>query len=178
MAKPTYPTYLYVKPFYTILFETERPFYIKDYLDTDDRLDEEKFRGLLLKFAVAENLVTIKDDRLLPSTTDNMGSWEWAMNWMNFRSLVDSVVYHKFIRTINANNSYAVTKIINLHAQLGMLFDEKLLNTLCNRVLQSIALIPYDTSKSPETISWEKIHKETPFIWLLIYLQTVMYASQ
>ncbi len=178
MAKYTYPTYLYVEPFYTNLLESERPSFIKDYLDPEDRSDEDKIRTHLLKFAVSENLLTVKEDRFLPSTTDNMGSWEWAMNWINFRSLVDAVIYDKFIRTINANNSYAVTKIINLHAELGMLFDEKLLNTLCNRTMRSIAIIPYDTSKSMETMTWEKIHKETPFIWLLIYLQTVMHAAQ
>lgn len=169
--------YLYTEPFVKNIYKDEMHLYVKDYFDDYDRQDEEKIRALLLKFAIDEKLVTLKDDKILPSLTDNMGSWEWAINWLNFRSLVDAIVYHKFILTINSNNSYAITKIINLYTQLGMLFDEKLLNTLSHRTIKSASLIPYDVSKSPEITSWNKIHKETPFIWLIIYLQTIIHGS-
>ena len=95
---------------------------------------------------------------------------------MNFRSLIDINQYAKLMSSIQQNDNYPINQIIDLHSRLGSLFDHKLLNTIVDRIMSSIQLIPYETEKT-ESHTWENMHVQTPFIWLIIYLQVVIRSS-
>lgn len=170
--------FLYSTPFFIPDTIPNRTSYVLDYLTDHEREDEEKIRGHLLKFAAVENLIEIKTESTIsPAVVQDTGSWIWIINSMNFRSLIDINQYSKLMSSIQRSDNYPINQIIDLHARLGSLFSDRLLNTIANRVMNSIQLIPYDPSSKIEGHTWEKIHKETPFIWLIIYLQTVIRSS-
>ncbi len=170
--------FLYSDPFFISDTIVNRGSFILDCLTDHEREDEEKIRGHLLKFAAVENLIELKTESTISTTVvQDTGSWIWITNSMNFRSLIDINQYSKLMSSIQRNDNYPINQIIDLHVRLGSLFSDRLLNTTVNRIMNSIQLIPYDPSSKAEGHTWEKIHKETPFIWLIIYLQVVIRSS-
>jgi hypothetical protein len=171
----------------SILFLYEEPFTIADNpsnrakylsetirLTPEERADEIAVQKTILKFIIENQIGRVKDSELFHSDETDGGSWIWAINWFNFRSLVDNHRYVELINQLKANGQTGATAILNLHLRLGCMFDSVLLNTLCNRIMKSIQLISYEIPENHESISWEKIHQETPFIWLIILIQTVL----
>lgn len=167
--------FLFEKPFCVDKTARTELDYIHTYLSEDEREDEKHIQAILFKFALTEKLFEINEFSVLTNTqVTDTGSWVWTVNWMNFRSLVDMTQYSKLMQGLQTNNSYPVNQIIDLHMRLGSLFNSKLLNTLCNRMMQSVTLIPYEIPADHPSISWRQIHIETPFIWLLIFLQIII----
>lgn len=169
--------YLYTKPFIVVDSVKNRIEYLSDYLSDTERADEVKIREILFKFAVQEKLIDVIDNTPVHSIEDKTGSWTWAMNWLNFRSLVDHQQYGDLMSSLQSNSSYPINQILDLHCQLGILFDERLLNTIAHRTMKSIQLIPYDIPNGKASIEWDKIHQETPFIWVVILLQMVIRST-
>lgn len=169
--------YLYTAPFVHNSNVNTRVEHILELLTDNERADEEKIRGHLLKFAAVEKLIEVQSDQSLKATVvQDTGSWVWIINSMNFRSLIDINQYSKLMSSIQRDDQYPINQIIDLHTRLGSLFDHKLLNTIVNRIMLSIQLIPYETKKE-EIHTWESMHVQTPFIWLIIYLQIVIRSS-
>lgn len=167
--------YLYGKPFIVRDTLAHREEHLLEYLSEEERTDEQKIREMIFKFAAQEKLFDITEDaKPIHSTNRDIGSWIWMINWLNFRSLVDLHQYGSLMQSLQANSNYPINQLLDLHCRLGTLFDERLLNTLANRTLRSIQLIPYDIAPGKETTDWDKIHLETPFIWLVILLQVII----
>lgn len=169
------------------LFLYTRPFIIKnpsttvkhdnilDYLDEFSRADEARIRNIIIKFAAESELVTKNsNDDIVLNPGEDMSSWQWAVCCMNFRSLVVHSQYGILMQSlINGNNS-PIDKIIELHTRLGSMFGNEILNTIVNRTMNSIQLIPFNTEGVDDLVTWETIHSETPFVWLIIYLQILL----
>ena len=169
------------------LFIYEKPFVVKDSynnqqkylsetvrLTTEERADELTLQRLILKFIIDNGLGILNNETLTPSVNSETGSWIYLLNWMNFRSLVDQHEHVKLINALKSDNQFGVNEILNLHMRIGAMFDHKLLNTVCHRVMTSVGLIPYTVPKDHTKLSWEEIHEETPFIWLIILIQSVL----
>lgn len=139
-----------------------------------ERDDESRIHDLLLKYIVENELVQVDEGKLINSLEQNAGSWIWMMNWMNMRSFVCQRQLSSFIEALSIDNQFPINSLLSLHARLGTLFDFKLLNTMANRTIRAIQLIPYDFKADDVRTTWETIHKEVPFIWLVILIQTVL----
>ena len=166
--------YLYTDPFVIPDVINNRNLELIDHFDDDDRADLEKIYGIALKFAIDEKLIDINETGITKSKNEDTSSFIWFINWMNFRSLVSMNQYGKLMSSMQTGSLPFVDKILELHVRLGCLFNEKLLNTLANRIIQSISLIPFDIKTDDQKISWEKIHVDTPFIWLVILIQVII----
>ena len=159
-----------------MIFKNTPDAYI-DYFDDNDRADEHKLHTYLLKFAAENGLIIDKDGTPYIHTGDNTLNWKWALTTKSFRRLVDMHEYGEFINSLSNDNNASLSKVLDLHARLGMLFNPKLLNTIVDRVFQSIQLIPYIVPEDNEQVGWETIHAETPFIWILILLQNLLHSE-
>jgi hypothetical protein len=172
------PLFLYEKPFYIPSPSvTNKVDYLYDYLDETARADVEELREYLSRFVIRHRLVEVKNTELVMKPIDRTGSWEWFILHQNFRSLTDNVEYGKVMGALQSGNNFPITQILNLHMTLGSVFDTKLLNTIANRTLNAVALMPYEVPTTSEVVSWETIHTQTPFIWLLIQLQIAIHRS-
>lgn len=148
---------------------------IPQYLDEIDRSDEMRIRNIVLKFGADEGYLTkSENDNLILVAGDQMGSFRWNICTMNFRSLVDHLQYSNLIKSMTMGSDLPIDKIIDLHTRLGALFDTQILNSVVNRVMNSISRLPFDTKGVSDLVTWRTIHTETPFIWLVIYLQMLM----
>lgn len=168
--------YLYQKPFVVTDNISHRDTYLFEYLSDTERADEKTIYVILLNFAVDHNLVTVNDGKMTGSTSQNMGSWQWVINWSNFRSLTEINQFYLVINSLSSDNQFPLTQVIDLHVRLGSLFHPKLLNTLANRVINAVKLIPHDL-KDNDSISWNDIHTQAPFMWLIILLQIVIKSN-
>jgi len=166
--------YLYTTPFVVKAKSAQVGDYIHDYLSEEERADIGRINDLMMQFAVQQRLVRADDTNFYASPETNMGSWLYLINRMSFRSLVEVEKYQVLIGSLQSGDEHPINMVLDLHARLGALFDHKLLNTVVNRTMSSISLIPYAVEEDKETVSWDRIHVEAPFIWLLIYLQTVI----
>lgn len=172
--------YLYESPFlvadtqdnrYTYLSETAR-------LNEFEREDENQILDVIFKFAIEHDLVSMTkegNEVIFTHTNEsNVGSWNWVVTWMSFRSLVDDVERFKLINILESSNQHWAGLILDLHTRLGVLFDHMSLNVLANRTIKAIGLIPHKTEKGTNLSPWEYIHQTAPFIWLIIVLQSVI----
>lgn len=170
-----------------LLFLYESPFLVEDstnnrtkYLSetirlvTEERADEITLQKMILKFIIENKIGRIKDNELIHSDETDGGSLIWTLNWGNFRALVDKHVYVDLVNKLRANSHAGANEILNLHLRLGCMFDPVLLNTVCHRIMSAVQLISYDTPEDHERITWEYIHQETPFVWLIILIQSVL----
>ena len=166
--------YLYTQPFFKST-SISHP-WIYDYLEDNERKDVEKIHAHLLKFLISEKLVDVVEERLFYSSTKDISSFDWHLTWMNFRSLIDPQSYFYLINSLQNKDKYYMNQLLDLHVRLGSLFSDKLLNTLVNRVMNSVQLIPYEyvSQDTTQKLSWETIHKQTPFVWLIILLQVIL----
>lgn len=173
--------YLFQPPFVVSDVSTSRSDYILDFLTDNDRTDESEIRDVLLKFAIDEKILVRTETTIHPSTETNMASWIWHLNWANFRGMVNPVHLDDVITSFQYKDqsSTIIDRLLSLHVRLGILFDHKLLNTLCNRTIASIAIVPFDTSglKDLDPLTWDHIHKTYPFLWICILLQSVMHTA-
>lgn len=175
MAKATDFLYLFTKPFVIDDTFANRADYILTTLNDDDRKDETLLRGLVMEFAVREKIMTVQNNEFFLSDQKQMGSWIWNLTWGNMRSLIDVVTYEKFLQSFQGSFDEPITAFLDFYVQVGSLLDPILLNTLTHRVMSTIQLIPYKANDHPEgVLSWEDIHRNTPFLWLMIYLQVVI----
>lgn len=169
--------YLYNTPFIRPNTVSNQQDFIIEYLDEADRIDVEKLHAMLFRFSLEQEIVYLREDSVKNSINQNTGSWIWFVNWMNFRSLVVLDQYGKLMSSLQASNGEAINQLLDLHVRLGILFSDKLLNTVVNRVIRSTKIIPYAGEEDTAKISWERIHQETPFIWMIILLQTVIRSN-
>jgi hypothetical protein len=143
-----------------------------EYTDESDRTDLATIRDIVLKFIIVEGLIFRNgDDELCMNLGTDVGTWQWALCSMNFRSLVSMDQYSKLMRSLELGDQSGITKIIDLHFRLGSNFDARVLNTLITRIMKSIQVIPYHVPEESTKVEWDTIHVETPFIWLIIYIQ-------
>ena len=169
--------YLYTDPFVEQINLTTKADQLLDFYTDADRQDQATIYALLLQFASDNGLITNVEGQLTSKEEENTGSWVWAVTWTNFRSMVEARNYHMLLNQLQSFNQKAMNQIIDLHARLGALFDHRLLNTIVNRTLSSVSLIPYPVDEDEETLSWENIHREAPFLWLVIFLQNVIRSN-
>jgi hypothetical protein len=165
--------FLYGSPFTCPASQTTQFEYLLDYLDDKNREDEIKIRDIIRLFAVEQGLLDLINGEVRINPERNVGSWKWRVCTTNFRSLVSRREYSNIIQSLLSGETYAIDQIIDLHMRLGTLFPHSLLNTIVNQTYASVALIPYDLG-SDEEISWKEIHMETPFVWILIYIQVLL----
>jgi hypothetical protein len=165
--------FIYQNPFVVKDTSSERDQYLFDYLSEQERTDEKTILSMLLSFAVTHELLKHINAQTTGSTSNNMGSWKWIVSWTNFRSLVEQETFYKVLGSLQADDQHALGLVIDLHVRMGSLFHPKLLNTLTNRIIQSVKLIPHDTVNE-NIMTWEDIHQQAPFMWVLILLQVVI----
>lgn len=145
-----------------------------DSLTGQERDDEKKIYELIFKFAANEGMVKPNGAELVIDPGEDVGSYLWIMTTMNFRSLIEKKQYGILMNSLQNSLTFPINRIIDLHYRLGSLFDTRLLNTIVNRVMTSVQIIPYDISPKEMFISWEQIHRETPFVWLCMLTQIVL----
>jgi hypothetical protein len=168
--------YLYEDPFIKALNPGTLPDYICDYIDEFDRTEINQIKGVILQFAIAEGLIVKSGDILAINATQDTGSWLWVLASVNFRSSVDVSQYEMVTSSLTSRLGNPINQILDLHMRLGCMFNHKVLNTVVNRVMSSVQLIPYDT-KDVKSITWNDIHRKTPWYWLLILLQSTTRSS-
>lgn len=168
--------FLYEDPFVAKDTEQHRFQYLSQTIRTDnfERDDEELVRSIILRFIVDRRLVVIHKEKLVQNSGDNIGSWQWLVNWRSFRGLVDPDNLATVMNILSAGDGEILTEIFDLHARLGMLTDHSLLNSLVNRTIRSISLIPYSVKEDKTPLRWDDIHTEYPFLWLLILMQSII----
>jgi hypothetical protein len=178
MAKFKPKMFLYDPPFVVDDTPGNQNKYRLDYLNEQDRADEERIRNTIFKFALDEEIIKPNaDGTATMNILMDTGSWRWRVQWLNFRSLVDMVNYGQLMTSLRYDNGNVLNQVIDLHTRLGVTYDHRVLNTMVDRIMKSITVIPYDTSESQDATTWEVIHQETPYIWLLILLQTILKSS-
>jgi hypothetical protein len=168
--------YLYQHPFMVKENTATSADYIRDYLDDHDRADVSQIMMLVMRFAVSEQLIIKDGDNIKINTTTDTGSWKWLLSSVNFRSMVDNSQYDMMLSSLQSSGGIPLTSLLDFHMRLGCLYDAKILNTVVNRVMSSIQMIPFDIKDSPK-ISWDEIHTRTPFFWLLIFIQSTLRSS-
>lgn len=168
--------FLYEKPFVIQGSDSNKHTYLSETirLTPEERADELALHKHIFKFILENKIGVIKEDTLYPSEETDGGSWIWFLNWGNFRALIDKHRHVELVNQLKANNQKGVNEVLGLHMRIGCMFEPILLNTVCNRVMNSVQLIPYEVPDTHEELSWEHIHKETPFVWLLILIQTIL----
>lgn len=168
--------FLYEKPFVVTNSKSNFHTYLCETIRMSDfeRDDEKQLREIIFKFAIDNNILRIAGNQVIPNPVEDTGSWIWAVNWTNFRSLVDMNQYSRLMNSLQAQDGNPVTLIIDLYTRIGMLFDHELLNTVVNRTIKTVSLIPYEVKDKTNLITWERIHLETPFLWLIIFMQTII----
>lgn len=169
--------FLYTKPFVIADNPTNRQDHILDFFSENDRVDQDKIHATLLQFAVEHGVVINNDGTLITTPQTNTGSWIWMVTWLSFRAMIDYDQYQMVIASLQAGENDPLNLIIDLHSRLGTLFDHKLLNTLVHRTITTIEIIPFKTNDPEKEMSWENIHREAPFLWLMIFLQAVIRTS-
>lgn len=175
------PIFLYTTPF--ILQDT--PANRAEMLSQTVRLteyerdDELRLRAFVLDYAQRQGLIKLNAAGTAYATNvfDVTASWQWQVVWTNMRSLVDKQKYSDVCMSLQNEDGLPLALLLNLHFQLGTIFDTTLLNTIVNRTMQAVQLIPYDTDKAEDVITWEFIHQATPWIWLVILLQSLIHME-
>ena len=151
-----------------------------DYFDEQDRKDEERLRDYFLKFILENELAETDGDVIKITTTTDRGSWAWHTTWMSMRALVVPESFNKLIQALEALDSNPLNLIIDFHNRLGILFNHRFLNTLVNRTIQSTMMIPIGhgvsniTTYNDQIALWHELHKDYPFLWILIYAQCII----
>lgn len=171
------PLFLYVDPFIERSNPSTKEEYLLDYFSETERLDQEKIFNLVLNFAIDNEIVVNQEGELTSVPENKTSSWVWAITWTNFRGLVNNDNYLILLEVLQSNSGLPVNAIIDFHTRLGMLFDSRFLNTLVNRTMTSVGMVPYPVPEDKVRISWEDIHKATPFVWLVIFIQAVLRSS-
>lgn len=168
--------FLYEKDFLIIgANRTDRAEFLIDIFQDYDREDENRIHDMFFKFAAAEGIVTTIDDgSIVIDPGDNAAAWRWKIATMNFKSLVNGNACDRFIDSLINSNDDALNKIINFHHRLGVLFDHKLLNTLVNRLYQSVDLLPYPNDSEEPQKKWLELHLLYPWLWICIMTQVIV----
>ena len=166
---------LYSSPFVIKDNVSTRADHLLDMMDEFDRSDELKLQSMCLKFLIAEKILVMKKDAPLINPGNDIQSWVWMVANTNMRSLADSTVRDQ---TIAALSQYGrpIDRLLNLHSRIGAMVPTRVLNTIITRTITSIGSIPYDDDDRT-ILAWDDIHKEIPFLWLLVYLQMVLYTE-
>lgn len=175
MRKTSKTLYINADPFVPDSNSSTRSLYLLDYFDDNDRADERMLRAYLLKFGVDEGLVIEHPTGgYVGNPGQDLGAWRWMINDMSFRALVDLNHYTRLISSLQARNNDPINQILDLHTRISSLFGPKLLNSICDRTIQAMTLIPYDVPKEHTRLGWKKIHQEAPWLWVVILIQAVI----
>lgn len=167
--------YLYQDPFLVEDTLIGRADFLIPALSDRDKAEEKRIHQMLLNFAQKQNVITFDETGIMTHVVvDDMSSWIWLTQWVNFRSLVDKLQCVKLMQSLQVRDSEPINQLIDLHVRLGCLFEGRLLNTLCHRTLSTVSFLPYEVSKDSTAIPWYVIHKEQPFLWLLILTQALV----
>lgn len=134
-------------------------------------------RELILKTAHHENLIQILGEGQVSDVETNTGSMRWAINWMDFRGLLDDYVMAKLIGCLQTEEAYMENCFADLHARLGILYDHRVLNTMAHRTIRAISAIPYPVSLNEANRTWKDVHEEYPFIWICITMQALVHSE-
>lgn len=167
--------FLYEEPFTIDNTIANRSLYISETarIIDQERDDEDLVRAIILKFALDKELIKTSGDQARQNSGKNTGSWEWAVSWTSFRAMVDPAEFETFLRVVCSDPS-TINLILDLHYRIGMRVDHRTLNTIANRTIKSVKLIPYDYRGQETLLTWDYIHKEAPFLWMLIFMQSVI----
>lgn len=170
--------YLFTSPFLVEKNTKNELEYLSDTVGISEyeREDEKTLRVLFLKFAAKHELIIKRDNDLINSIEPNVGSWRWAINWINMRSLTNKTQYFKLIGILKSDDEEPITAILNFHTLLRNSYRTEFLNTIVNRVMNSVSLIPYDVPNE-ELQNWGAIHLTTPWIWIVFLMQSFIHAE-
>ena len=162
--------YLYDRPFVvSALANKDSP--ILDYLSEDDRKQEEEIHACIKKTAVDMGLCVLTDGIIKFAPCDQVGNWRFIVRWSNVRSWSQIKQFDILHQSIFDNGTtVTLSLIVDLHARLGALYDHRLLNTMVNRIYQSLDLMAYPGERA-EMRSWEQVHLEAPYLWVIILMQ-------
>lgn len=164
--------FLHTNPFSVRDTQLHRVQHLRSYLDETDRMDEKRIHSLLAKFCLEQGILQRGlDGNLEIIPNEVLSSWKYHLISFNFRSLIDETHYNKLMASLQAGEGNALQRVLDLHVRIGSSFDDVLLNTLVNRLYQSLSLIPQLGFGKD---AWEKVHQKTPFLWVFILIQTVI----
>jgi hypothetical protein len=173
--------YLYQSPFIDDDKNADR--YGIGYRTEEDREDERRVRDVIIRFIVRENLATFAETGFVINQETNMGSWLWTVPRMSMRSLVYPEPLLTLINSLTVGNGDVMERILHLHMTLGCMVDHSVLNNLCDRTIKSVAMIPYQQPQPHHPgeiltpMQWEEIHRLRPFLWVIIYLQSILISG-
>lgn len=168
--------YLYEHPFTIEDTARHRVDYLSDTirLTEYEREDESLVRSLILKFMMDNDLIIITEKEAIKNSTTNTASIPWLLHWHDFRNIIARREFDDMMMVLDHNNAEFVIDLVNLHSRIGMLVDQRLLNTIITRVMRSIQIIPYAVSDTDSKLSWNEIYTTIPFIWIIIMIQSIL----
>lgn len=168
--------YLYEKPYLVRDTVANRHKYLSEtlHLNEFEREDERAIKDTILKFCIQKKYIVYGERGAEQGVDSNLGSFLWALVSLNMRSLIDKKQHVLLLNAMESQENLAMNQILDIHTRLGCMFPTEHLNTLAHRVMTTIQTIDYPVDKEEDETSWEEIHEESPFIWLVIYIQTLL----
>lgn len=171
--------YLFESPFLVEDTEQHRFAYLSETsrLNEYERLDEVEIKKLLVRFAIDAELIAIVGEEAEFNPTSDMGSLQYLQSTINYRSMIDLTQLTRILHALQNGEQFYMNQVLDVHARLGTMYSPTLLNTIVNRTIKAISTIPYKFHPTPgndKPLTWEEIHQEYPFLWLLIYLQMIL----
>ena len=138
-----------------------------------ERSDENLIREMILKFMIDREIVKVVSEKIVENPGQNTSSIEWMIHHKNFLSLVDLNEYDDALVILKGESAEFLTEVIDLHARIGMSVDVMVINTLITRIIRSIQIIPY-VNDIADIITWDQIHRMSPWMWIIIYMQAII----
>lgn len=90
----------------------------------------------------------------------------------NLRRLVYINDLDAFIQSILDNDiRHLMTDIQSLAILIPSLYPESLVNIRINKIYRSMDAIPVEDAE----LSWDEIHQSYPFMWVILYLQLLLF---
>lgn len=90
-----------------------------------------------------------------------------------FRQLTEKTYRDHIISVLRDTEvDYTTTRLLQLHSTIASLVDTSFLNLYINRLYHGLEVS--DQFVDGRDMTWEEIHKEYPFMWLIFALHTVL----
>lgn len=104
---------------------------------------------------------------VIPTPSKNIAGFSNIVIVKNMRRMVYQKDLDAFIRLLIDNNTYTVmTELQQLHISIGASFEPYIVNLIINKTYRAFASLPV----ADQEISWEDIHAEYPFFWLILFI--------
>ena len=162
--------FLYQPP-YLMKAKDVDPSVIWDYLDESAKSEETRLQAVLVNMATNYQLIVQDKDVIRGQTSTDKGTFLWTFNNVSLRAMVRDDVRQEVLRSLQFDDDRWLNAFIDIHTTLGCLFETPLLNSLVDRTMRTITAIPFP---KPGNMSWEEIHKQEPYFWIVVYLQAMI----